>query len=322
MFGYPAKNGGLLQTKQQTMERDILEGVRLNFDSSNLLLLNLSIALIMFGVALSLKKESFIELVRNPKAALTGLASQFILLPFLTFLLVWLMEPLPGLALGMVLVAACPGGNVSNFFTYLSKGNVALSISLTSISSMLAVVMTPLNLEIWGSLLGASQATVRQVDISFYEMFQTIMLIIGIPLVLGLWINQYWPKWAAIIQKPLKYLSFAILAGIIFFAFSKNLDLFADYYHYVIFLVFIHNALALSGGYFFSRLVGNNLTDSRSIAMETGIQNSGLGLVIIFTFFDGQGGMALITAWWGIWHIISGMAVSQFFAYKAATVQR
>jgi len=268
------------------MNGDGLDSVRINFDESSMILLNLSIAFIMFGVALSLKKESFIELLRSPRATLTGLASQFILLPFLTFLLVWLMDPLPGLAMGMILVSACPGGNVSNFFTFLSKGNVALSISLTSISSLLAVLFTPFNLQFWGGLLGNTQAAL-QVDISFYEMFQTIMFIIGIPLVLGLGVNSYWPKAAQFLQKPIKYLSFAILAGIIFFAFSKNLDLFAKYYHHVLLLVLIHNAVALTSGFYFGRLLGNNLVNSRTISMETGIQNSGLGLVIIFTFFGG-----------------------------------
>ncbi|MDW7693462.1 bile acid:sodium symporter family protein [Flammeovirgaceae bacterium SG7u.111] len=299
-------------------EGDVLEGVRLEFNDGNLLLLNLSIALIMFGVALSLKKENFLDVVKHPRAVLTGIVSQFILLPIVTFLLVWFSDPLPGLALGMILVAACPGGNLSNFFSFLGKGNVALSISLTTVASLAAIIFTPLNLQFWGSILGSTNSLLRKVDIEFVEMFQTVAMIIAVPLILGVFVNEKFPRISALIQKPLKYISVLILVAILVIAFTKNYNLFLQYYHYIIMLVVFHNGLALATGYLFSKIVGNSSQDTRSITIETGIQNSGLGLVIIFTFFDGQGGMALITAWWGIWHIISGFAISQFFAYRVA----
>jgi BASS family bile acid:Na+ symporter len=151
-------------------------------------------------------------------------------------------------------------------------------------------------------------------------MVFTIFWIIAVPLVLGLFINKYYPRHARIFHKPLRYTSLLLLLGIIILAFVKNYTLFVEYYHYIIMLVLIHNALALSGGYLFGRLLKNTEQDIRSITIETGIQNSGLGLIIIFNFFNGQGGMALVAAWWGIWHIISGFAVSQFFAYKTSRV--
>jgi len=127
-----------------------LSGVRVEFSEGALLFLNLSIAFIMFGVALGVKRENFQELIKNPKGAITGVVSQFLLLPAITFLLVWILRPLPGIALGMILVAACPGGNVSNFFSTLAKGNIALSVSLTGFATLLATFMTPINVELWG----------------------------------------------------------------------------------------------------------------------------------------------------------------------------
>jgi BASS family bile acid:Na+ symporter len=240
--------------------------------------------------------------------------SQFLLLPALTFLLVWVLEPHPGLAMGMILVAACPGGNISNFFSFVSKGNVALSVSLTMLASFLSVVMTPINIEFWGGFIERKQNL--NIDLGFFELMQTIVLIIGIPLVLGMLTRYYFPRFSEKAQNVTKYISFLILLAIIGMAFLKNYELFLDYYQFIVLLVLLHNAVALLFGYYFSRFMHNTERDCRTITIETGIQNSGLGLVLIFTFFEGQGGMALITAWWGIWHIISGFIISQYFARK------
>lgn len=291
-----------------------LDQIRLNFDENNLFLLNLSIAFIMFGVSLGLETDNFKTIAKSPKAALTGAASQFLLLPALTFMLVWVLEPHPGLALGMILVAACPGGNVSNFFSFIAKGNVALSVSLTLLASCLCIVLTPLNIEFWGGFIERRQNL--NIDISFFEMMKTIVLIIGLPLVLGMLTRKFFPKFSEKAQQVTKHLSFLILLGIVGMAFFNNLDLFMNYYQYIVLLVLLHNAVALLSGYYFSKFMNNTEQDNRTITIETGIQNSGLGLVLIFNFFDGQGSMALITAWWGVWHILSGFVISQYFARK------
>ena len=303
------------------METDALEHVKLNWSPDTTFALNFAIAFIMFGVSLGLKKENFIDLFKNPKPTLTGIISQFVLLPFFTFILVWLIHPIPGLALGMILVAACPGGNVSNFFSSIGKGNVALSISLTVAASFLAVLFTPFNFEFYGGLLDNTASLLKLVNINFLEMAQIVFFTIALPLVLGFVFKDRLPWLTEKIRNPIKYISFLILIAIIVLAFSSNYVLFLKYYHYVIALVLLHNALALGIGYYFSRLMKNNQMDTRTITIETGIQNSGLGLLIIFTVFNGQGGMALIAAWWGIWHIISGFAISQFFAYRAIKLE-
>ncbi len=298
------------------MENDIIDGVKLNWNPNTTIALNFAIAFIMFGVSLGLNKDSFFELIKKPKPAITGIIAQFILLPFFTFLLVWIANPLPGLALGMILVAACPGGNISNFFSSVGNGNVALSISLTLAASFLAVVFTPVNFKFWGSLLGNTEEIMETVNISFLQMAQLVLFTIALPLVIGIGFKEKLPTLTKKIINPVKYLSFLILIAIIVLAFSSNYELFLAYYHYIIALVLIHNALALAVGYFFSRLMKISVKDTRTVTIETGIQNSALGLLIIFSFFNGQGGMALITAWWGIWHIISGFILSQYFAFK------
>lgn len=295
----------------------MLEDVKLNWNPGTTVALNFAIAFIMFGVALGLVKENFIELFRNPKPTLTGIFSQFVLLPLFTFILVWFFNPLPGLALGMILVAACPGGNLSNFFSSIGKGNVALSISLTVAASFLAVIFTPLNFEFWGGMLSNTTPLLKKVNINFFQMMQLVFTTIALPLVLGFVFKTKFPRLTDKIIKPIKYFSFVILIGIIVLAFASNYELFLEYYHLIIALVLVHNALALAIGYYFSRIMKVSAQDTRAITIETGIQNSGLGLLIIFSVFNGQGGMALIAAWWGIWHIISGLAISQYFAYQS-----
>jgi len=299
------------------METDVLDSVKLNWNPDTTIALNIAIAFIMFGVALGLTKENFMDLFKNPKPTLTGIISQFVLLPLFTFFLVWFIHPLPGLALGMILVAACPGGNVSNFFSSIGKGNVTLSISLTVAASLMAVIFTPFNFEFWGGMLDNTSGLLKKVNVSFFQMVQLVFFTIALPLILGYLFKSKFPSITSKIFTPIKYISILILIAIIVMAFANNYDLFLEYYHYVIILVLIHNGIALAIGYYFSRLMKVSLEDRRTITIETGIQNSTLGLLIIFTVFNGQGGMALIAAWWGIWHIISGFIISQYFAYRS-----
>lgn len=290
----------------------VLSDIQLDFSEDRLLALNIAMAFIMFGVALSIEKENFIEVKRNPKSIITGVVSQFLLLPFFTFLFVYFTQPLEGLALGLILVAACPGGNVSNFFSNLSRGNIALSVSLTAIATVLAVVLTPINFEFWSNLY-LGEKIGKGITLETWKMLKTIFSILGAPLVLGLLFKYKFPALAAKISEPIKLVSFILLVAIIGIAFFQNIDIFKKYYQYIIYLVFFHNAIALGSGYLVSKLVGNNEQDSRTISIETGIQNSGLGLVIIFSVFQGNGGMAIIMAWWGIWHIIGGTIMSIIF---------
>jgi len=295
---------------------DVLSNVRIDFAEDKLISLYIALAFIMFGVALGIKTKNFQELLKNPKAVITGVISQFLLLPALTFLLVWMFKPIQGLALGMILVAACPGGNVSNFFSSMSKGNVALSVTLTAIASVLASFMTPLNFALWSNLYLGDNLLVN-VEIDSLKMMKLVFGLLVIPLILGLGFAAKFPGITIKISKPIKIVSFLLLIAIIVIAFLKNLDRFMEYYHYIIVLVFVHNLVALGSGYGLSKLFGNKEQDNRTISIETGIQNSALGLVIIFTLFDGNGGMALITAWWGIWHIISGIIMSLIYSKGA-----
>jgi BASS family bile acid:Na+ symporter len=265
----------------------------------------------MLAVALSIKVDHFIELKNQKKAVVTGLLAQYLLLPVITILLILLWSPPDDVALGMILVAACPGGNASNFFSLLAKGNVALSVTLTAISSLSAFVVTPLSFLFWSSVVPSLRENVRAIEIDFLSLFLTMAGILLLPLIVGMAITHFYPKVADRISRPARTISMFILLSFILVAFLNNMNVFMERILSVFWLVLIHNGAALMGAYYFSRLLRNSERTNRSVAIETGIQNSGLGLVLIFTFFDGNGDMALVTAWWAIWHLVSGFC----FAY-------
>ncbi len=307
---------GLYQREETGLAR--LDWVKLNFSPGALLIMNITIAFIMFGVALGIRPESFKLVIKEPKSLILGIFSQFLALPALTFLLIYFIQPTPSVALGMILVAACPGGNVSNFMSSVAKGNMALSISLTAFATIVAVFMTPVNFAFWGKLYSETSNMVIPIRIDFFEILRTVMLLLGLPVVLGIGFSRKFPKVTEKIIEPVKKISMVIFLIFVFMALMGNWEFFKSYIHLIIFIVLAHNGLALLTGFSIGSLGRVPRADRRSLTIETGIQNSGLGLVLIFNprLFDGLGGMAFIAAWWGIWHIISGLIMAYFWSKK------
>jgi len=306
---------------------EVLDHVRLNFSPSGLLFLNIALSFIMFGVALDIKVENFEAILRKPKVAIVGYISQTFLLPAFTFLLVILLNPTPTVALGMILVAACPGGNISNFISSMARGNVALAVSLTAISTSTAIFFTPFNFALWGNLYidfynaHSAAGLVRPLEIDKYQMFQTVFILLGIPVILGLFVSKKFPKLTEKILKPINKGSLIFFVFMVVVMLSANFKQFMSFVHLVFIFVLLQNALAMATGYFFGKLNKLSQTDQRTLAIETGIHNSGLALALIFNpkIFPPEmelGGMAVIAAWWGIWHIISGLTVAYFWSRR------
>jgi BASS family bile acid:Na+ symporter len=296
-----------------------LDAVRLNFEGNGLWVLNIIIGLIMFGVALDLRVGDFLNIAKKPKGPLIGLFAQFILLPAVSFLITVILRPAPSVALGMILIAACPGGNLSNFLTALSKGNAAMSVTMTAISTVVAVFFTPLNLAVWGSLNPATAKILTAIEMETSDLFQTILIILGIPTALGMMFGYLFPALARRMITPFKIFSIVAFLTFVGIAFSKNFDVFRHYIHWVLLAVFLQNGAALAIGYFSAYASGLSEADRRAIAIEVGIQNSALGLVLVFRYFDGLGGMALVAGWWGIWHVISGLTLATIWSRRAPT---
>jgi len=298
------------------MDLAAIDQAQLNFNPQGLFIINAAIGLMMLGVALELKLDDFKRVFVAPKAPVIGLAAQFVLLPAFTFLLTLIIKPPPSIALGMILVAACPGGNLSNIMTYMARGNCAISVSMTAVSTVAAIVMTPLNLALWGSLNPHTADILKKVSLSPFDVFITVFVILGVPLGIGLLISRSFPALAAKVRKPFKIFSLVFFIGIVAAALGINWQNFINYVGLVFIGVLVHNALALNLGYWSGRLCGLPEPDNRAVAIEVGIQNSGLGLVLVFNFFDGLGGMAILVAWWGIWHIIAGLTAAFIFSRR------
>ncbi|MDZ7649111.1 MAG: bile acid:sodium symporter family protein [Cytophagales bacterium] len=268
--------------------------------------------IIMFGVALDIKWTHFTGLAKQKKVVATGLLAQFVLLPLLTVLLIAFLPISKGIALGMLLVACCPGGNVSNFFTQLARGHVALSVTLTAFSSLLAFIITPVSFFLWASLLPSLSAEIRTFEIEFSSLMINMVSILLVPLVLGMWVAARFPLFSKKIASPIRITSMLMLTGFIVVAVLNNQEGFAANLGEVFWIVLLHNGSILIAAYFFSAALKNDEAVNRTVAIETGIQNSGLGLILIFNFFDGNTAMAVVAAWWGVWHLISGFSFAAF----------
>jgi BASS family bile acid:Na+ symporter len=291
-----------------------IDSIKINFDTEGLWILNIALAIIMFGVALSIKIDDFKLLIKKPKILFVGVFSQFFLLPALTFVAILIIKPHPSFALGMMMIAACPGGNISNFFSKMANGNAALSVSLTAFSTLICIVMTPFNLQFYGGLYEPTNTILKTVELDPFSLFKLVLLILGVPLILGMLTNIYFEETAKKIEKKLKPFSMIIFLALIVIAFYDNLDIFLNYIHLVAGLVIFHNIGAYFIGFYTAKIFGLEKRDRKTISMETGIQNGGLGLLLIFQFFDGLGGMALLAAFWSIWDIFSGMVLAIFWA--------
>lgn len=313
-----------------------LDSINVTLNAGGMNTINIVLAFVMFGVALGIKPRMFAEVFRKPKSVLTGMCCQLILLPLATFLLALALGPMVSfsMAMGMILVAACPGGNISNFISSLSGANIELSVSLTAISTALAMLMTPFNFWFYGNLyikladISTMVGEVPNLHIPFWDVFKTIVILLGIPLTLGILTAHFLPKIAEKLKKPFQWFSLLFFVAMVVLSFMGNIDAFLKCVKYIFLVVLIHNALALCMGYFGSSLLKLPRRDRRAITIETGIQNSGLGLALmlganqIFSDFMPQyahgvpGGMLVITAWWGIWHIVAGLSVAGVFNFR------
>ena len=308
-----------------------IDGIQVSLNAGGMNTINIILACVMYGVALGIKPGIFVEVFRKPKSVLLGMLCQLVLLPAFTCGLAILMGNWisPMMGLGMILVAACPGGNISNFMSSLAKANIELSVSLTAISTALAVIMTPFNFWLWGTLYLHTAGVASEVPtlvIPLWEVFKTIFILLGIPLVLGILTSRFLPKVAEKLKKPLQWLSIIIFIAMVVLSFSSNIHAFLLSIKYIFLVVLIHNLLALAIGFTTGTIAKVPFRDRRTLTIETGIQNSGLGLALmlgtsIFAGFPPHGGMLVITAWWGIWHIVSGLTVATIFNLQKRTEQ-
>jgi len=283
------------------------------YDASSQWILNIVLASMILGVALDIHIRDFKAVTKMPKAIVSGLIAQFLILPAVTGGLTLLLDLSAGIELGMILVASCPGGAISNFITHLSKGNTALSISMTAIASTIAIFMMPFNFILWAGINPETTALMKAINVSGTSLFYNLFLVLAIPLAIGLFLRNSFEIFANKLHLILKYSSIMALISFIFIAIYRNQDAFFSHFELILILVFIHNGIALSLGFMAGWLSNLSVTDTKATTIEVGMQNSSLAIAIVFSQFNGEAGMALITAFWGTWHIISGLLIAIIF---------
>ncbi len=284
-----------------------LDKISTEMSPDSLVLLRVALALIMYGIALDIKPSDFSYLFKNPKAVIIGFIGQMILLPAMTFCLISVVELQTSIALGLIVVASCPGGNMSNLFTVFAKGNVPLSIALTGLSTLTCLFLTPFNISFWSKLYLKTQDLPNPVSLNAFDIFTVFLFVIALPLILGMLTKNFFPKLTLRLKKTFKIFSVLFLVGFISIALAEKWTIFSQYIHEVLGIVVLHNTLAVCMGYTLGALFRLDPACRKTFAIELGIQNSGLGLILILDFFKGLGGMAMLAACWGIYDFFAGL---------------
>ena len=278
-----------------------------------MVVLNMAMAFLMFSVALDVRFSDFRKVVDFPLSVGVGLLAQFLVFPLLTLGIIAVFQPPVSVSMGMVLVSMCPSGNMTNFLVHFAKANVPLSVTLNAIIILSATFITPAGFLFWSKFIPESETLRQSFELKFVDMALIIVELIVIPLLLGIWLNERKPVFVSHIRIWAQRISLLIFFTILVLALLGNSENLVQYLGFVFLLVLVHNAAALSNGFLLGTLFRLPKLDRRTLAFEGGVHNTALGLLLIFKFFGGLGGMALIAAWWGIWDLVSGMALAYYW---------
>lgn len=270
---------------------------------------NWLLGIVMFGMGLTLKVSDFAVVFKRPRDILLGFVAQFTIMPLLAFLLTKVFNLPVELAVGVILVGTCPGGTSSNVMTYLSHGDVALSVGMTACSTILAPLLTPLL-----TLLYAGQ----RVDVNVVAMFMSILQVVFIPLVLGFVLNYFFGKVMAHIARILPLISTIAIVMIVATVVSHNAAKIMTSGLLIIAVVVLHNVLGYLTGYGVAKLLRLDTTKCRAISIEVGMQNSGLATSLATTHFAQYPLATIPGAMFSVWHNISGAVLANIFNAQSA----
>lgn len=297
----------------------------MNYDANQQLLLGLVLAVMIFGVSLELRVQQFMAIAKQPQPILAGMLGQCLILPWATLLVTLLVDLHPGLELGLLLVACCPGGNMSNIMTHLARGNTALSMSMTAMSSLLALVLLPLNFALTSAQNPEAAAYLAErlqaLHVDQTSIMLNLLLLLGLPLVLGMLVGNTAPQFAERIMPWFKRFSLLAFALLVIGGVLANWQMLSANLGLVFLVVVLHNASAIGLGWLMAKLARQRGANLRAMVIEISMHNSGLALGLIFAQFGGELHMALVAALWGTWHLISGLLLVLFWRNKALLAQ-
>ncbi len=300
------------------MDIATLDSLRIVLDPAGQAGVALALMLVMFSVALGLRVDDFRFLLGHRGLFAGGVVAQVAGLPLVTLGLVWALAPPPSLALGMFVVACCPGGASSNLMTYLSRGNVVYSVSLTAVSSLLAAFATPVSILFWSGVYGPTADLLDSIGFSPFAFLAQTTLLLAVPLAAGMIVQARVPDVAARLRRRLALAGVLALGGVIAYGTWRFFPVLAPALPVLASLGILHNALAFATGLGAATLLRADRPARRALTFEIGIQNSGLAIVILIAQFDGLGGAAAIAAFWGVWHLVAGGLIVVLYRYGDA----
>jgi bile acid:Na+ symporter, BASS family len=274
------------------------------------------LGVMVYAVSLDLKLDDFHYVAKHPQAVAIGLIAQFLLLPWATLAVTLLLDLPAPVEAAMMLVACCPGGALSNVITYFGRGNLALSLSLSAVSNVLALILTPLNFTQLVALNPNTATWVRSISLEPNDLVISLVMLLAAPMLAAIATRRFAPNIASKIRKPLENLALVALLVFIVGAVAGQWKTFVAELTQTLPIVIAHNALGLGLGYIAAKMAQLNDFDARAVMIESGMQNSGLALGIIATQFNSNIAMIAVAGLWGIWHIVSGGALALLWRRK------
>ena len=305
------------------MDTETLDSLRIVLDPLGQAGVALALMLVMFGVALGLRVQDFRILADQPSLYLGGVLAQIVLLPLVTFGLIILISPPPSIALGMIVVACCPGGSVSNLLTYLSRGDIAVSVALTATSSMLAALLTPASTMFWARAYEPTAELLISLDVNPLLFIGQTTLLLALPLAAGMIVAAKMPDFAERIRKRATVAGAAVLGATIVYGIAYFYPILWPAIGLLAGITIMHNTVAFATGAVVGVVLSKQSSIRRALTFEIGIQNAGLALIILLAQLKGVGGAAAIAAVWGVWDLIAGglLAISyNYFDRKRVAV--
>ncbi|NDJ27288.1 sodium transporter [Campylobacter sp. MIT 12-8780] len=269
--------------------------------------INYLLMIVMFGMGLAMRASDFAFVLKRPKDLSIGVIAQFTLMPLIAFVLCFLFNLPLELAIGVILVGTCPGGTSSNVITYLAKGDLALSVSITSFSTFLAPLLTPLL-----TLLFVGE----RVEVNVFAMFFSIVQIVIFPILLGLLISYFFPRFTARIEEILPLISVLAIMAIVACVVSINSAKLMQIGLLIIIVVMLHNVLGYILGYLLAKILKMPLAKRKAICIEVGMQNSALATSLAATHFASMPLAAVAGALFSVWHNISGAILANLLRLK------
>ncbi len=269
---------------------------------------NTLLGIVMFGMGLTLKPQDFKVVFSRPKDVIIGCVAQFTVMPLLAFVLTKVFGLSAELAIGVILVGTCPGGTSSNVMTYLSKGDVPLSVGMTAVSTILAPVLTPLLTYLYAG---------QKVDVNMLSMFLSIIKVVIVPILLGFVINHFFKKFTEAVVEILPLISTTAIVAIVAAVVSANSAKLLSSGWIIVVVVILHNVLGYALGYAIGKVLKLDITKCRAISIEVGMQNSGLATSLATTHFAMYPLATIPGAVFSVWHNISGAILANIFARTA-----